>query len=226
MRGRIVSSFGDCAGPAVFLGSRTRPLDGGFEVRHCLNPSISGIAGRCSHSRRGRQRHRRRDRGQCCHGRRPALRQWYRWRSLHGLLRGQNGESLWPELKRMDSQGAHHRFPQSQRRHGDQPYRRRDHRRARRCRRMGCDAYAVRVFALQPTARSGHLLCAEWISAGGTQCPLLDRQKAHGPTRVEGNLRHLAECSATGGSVQKSCTGKLSPANRRAWAGTPITTGP
>ena len=98
---------------------------------------------------------------------------------------------------------------------GNQPDRRRDHRRARRGRRMGCHAHALRHFALQPTARSGHLLRAEWISAGRTQCALLDRQKAHGPTRLERNLRHLADRSATGRSVHESCAGELAPANRR-----------
>ncbi len=78
---------------------------------------------------------------------------------------------------------------------------------------MPCDT--LRHFAVQPAARSCHLLRAEWISACRTQCALLDLQKAHGPTWLERNLRHLAGRSATGGSVHESCAGELASANRR-----------
>src|ERR1700753_65484 len=54
MPGHIASSIRDGTGPTVRLCSWPRPLDGGFEVRHCVHSSISGIPGRCSRPRAGR----------------------------------------------------------------------------------------------------------------------------------------------------------------------------
>ena len=115
-----------------------------------LDAAVSGLAGRRAHPRTRRQRRRRRHRGQCGHGRRSALRQRHRRRPLRAVLRGQDRQALRPELQRMDAQSPHHRLPQGPRRHRDQPHRRRDHRRPRRRRGMGCHAHPLRHAALQP----------------------------------------------------------------------------
>ena len=136
------------------------------------------------------------------------------------------GKALWPELQRMDPQGTHHRLPQSQSvteinpigvETIDVPGA-----------VAGWDAMRTRFGTLpfSQTPRSRHLLRAEWISPGRTQCALLGRQKAHGPARLQRDLRHLAQWLRNPATSSGTLLSPTLSARSPSMAAMPSTTGP